>query len=362
MGAGSRDFPGSLKIAWDNLFSQRENLVVVLCGSVSAWIEKNLLENAGFVGRCSWVFQPGQLPLPDCLPFWGKRGQRISTLEKIKTLAVTGGVPRYLEEIDPSLTAEQNIHDLCFNSSGLLYREFEDIFNDTFGRRGERYRAICRALAGPARSLSEIGDELGVARGGILTDSLHELDSAGFITEDKPFSPTSGRALRTAKYRLSDNYLRFYLRYVEPERKAIADGLYKNRSLEALPAWDTVMGLQFENLVVNNSELLRERLGLANTPVLNAAPYFQNQTQRKKACQIDLLLRTKGSLYVVETKLRTSIPKTTIGEVQEKVARLKLPPGQSCRTALVYHGELEPGFVEEDGFDFIVPFESLLVR
>ena len=34
------DFAGKLKIAWDTLFAVHNQLIVILCGSVSAWIQK----------------------------------------------------------------------------------------------------------------------------------------------------------------------------------------------------------------------------------------------------------------------------------------------------------------------------------
>lgn len=359
MAMGDADFAGHLKIAWDNLFSRRKDLIVVLCGSMSSWIETNLLNSAGFVGRCSWVFTLPPMPLPECVPFWRGKAPRVPTLEKIKTLAVTGGVPRYLEEIDPAQTAEQNIHRLCFDPGGLLFREFDDLFSSVFSRRAARYREICRALSGPSKTLIELSSELDVGRGGIVTEALAELESAGFITADLPFEPATGTEQRSAKYRLSDNYTRFYLRYVDPERKRITKGLYRQRALETLPAWDTLMGLQFENLVLTNRDPLLRLIDLGNTPVLNAAPYFQSKTLRKEACQIDLLLRTKKSIYVVEIKLRNRIDRTCITDVQEKIRKLKLPKGTPCRTALVYHGELEPGLTDEDYFDYLVPFERM---
>ena len=115
MGQGDRDFAGHLKVAWDNLFSVRKDLVVVICGSVSSWIQRNILNNTGFVGRCSLTYSLEPLSLVDSLKFWGKKADRISPMEFIKMLSVTGGVPRYLEEIDPAETAEQNLHRLCLN-------------------------------------------------------------------------------------------------------------------------------------------------------------------------------------------------------------------------------------------------------
>jgi hypothetical protein len=92
MAMGEPDFAGHLKVAWDNLFSRRARLVLVLCGSVTSWIQDNILNQTGFVGRCSWQFRLPPLSLPSCNLFW--RGKEISAPEKLKVLSVTGGVPR----------------------------------------------------------------------------------------------------------------------------------------------------------------------------------------------------------------------------------------------------------------------------
>ena len=44
MGGYDKTFVGTLKIAWDKLFKKHDNVVVVLCGSVSSWIAENILE------------------------------------------------------------------------------------------------------------------------------------------------------------------------------------------------------------------------------------------------------------------------------------------------------------------------------
>ena len=362
MAVGDADFAGHLKTAWDMHFSKRQRLVVVLCGSVSSWIEQNILNNTGFVGRCAWQFRLGELSLPECVQFWGKRGARISVAEKLRLLSVTGGVPRYLEEINPARTAEQNIADLCFNPAGMLFNEFDSIFHDIFTRKAETYREIVRTLVAGARSVDQISAELDRARGGSLSASLMDLEQAGFITRDIPFDPETGRSRpRDARYRLSDNYLRFYLKYVDPVKARITKGLMKNTALEKLDAWDTIMGLQFENLVHANLDLLLALIGLDKKLVLNAGPYLQKQTLRRQGCQIDLLIRTRRSLYVFEIKFRKHIAASIVDEVREKVKRLKLPKGQSVRTGLIYCGDLGPEIDGRDDFDFLVSGESLMM-
>lgn len=361
MAAGDADFAEHLKTAWDNHFSKRPRLIVVLCGSVASWIEENILNHTAIVGCCTWQFRLGPLLLPECVQFWGKRGQRISTAEKLRLLAVTGGVPRYLEEIHPSRTAEQNIADLCFNPSGMLFSEFDSIFHDIFTRKAATYREIVRTLVEGPRGVDQISEELGRARGGSLSAALTDLELAGFITRDIPFDPETGRARPSdARFRLSDNYLRFYLKYVDPVKHRIAKGLLKNTQLETLDAWDTIMGLQFENLVLANLDLLLAHIELNKKLVLNAGPYAQKQTLRRKGCQIDLLIRSRRSLYIFEIKFRKRIAASVVEDVQEKVKRLKLPAGQSVRTGLIYCGELDPTIDERDDFDYLISAEALL--
>jgi AAA+ ATPase superfamily predicted ATPase len=360
LGGLDPDFPGHLKMAWDSMFKQHPKLVLVLCGSVSAWITKNILNNTGFVGRDSWDVLLDELPLRDCNRFWGKAGDRTSSYEKLAVLSVTGGVPKYLEELDPARSANENIRRLCFQREGFLFREFDQIFNDVFGKRAAGYKSVLECLSHGSRSVSEIGAALGKERSGHLSEHLDDLVQGGFLARDRVFDPRTIRPTRTEKYRLRDNYARFHLRYVAPRREAIEKGLLRGLSLDQLPEWDAVLGLQFENLVVNNVTALSRSLGLERTPLLAAAPYSQRPTARKKGCQIDLLLRTRHSLYVVEIKLRKSIPLSVVDEVREKALCLPLDRRLSVRTALVYEGTIDQAVATEGYFDYLIPFDQLL--
>lgn len=360
LGGFDPDFPGYLKTAWDTVFRKHPKLVLVLCGSVSAWITDNILNNTGFVGRDSWDILLEELPLRHCNRFWGQAGDRTSAAEKLRLLSVTGGVPKYLEELDPGLSADENIRRLCFQREGILFRDFDQIFSDVFGKRAGSYKTIVESLAHGSRTVSEISAALGKERSGHMTASLQDLMQGGFLARDAVFDPKTGHPARTEKYRLRDNYARFYLRYVAPRRESIEKGLLRGLSLDQLPEWDAVMGFQFENLVLNNVPELARHLGLGRTPLLAAAPYSQRATARKKGCQIDLLVRTRPALYVVEIKRRQSIAYSVVDEVREKVLRLPVDRRLSVRTALVYEGALDSRVETEGYFDFIIPFARLL--
>jgi hypothetical protein len=113
MGSKDPTFLPKLKTAWDRYFKQNPEFVLILSGSNSYWIAKNILSSTGFFGRISLTLLLEELPISECSAFWGNR-KKISAYEKFKVLSVTGGVPRYLEEIRSDLSGEANILRLSF--------------------------------------------------------------------------------------------------------------------------------------------------------------------------------------------------------------------------------------------------------
>lgn len=81
-------------------------------------------------------------------------------------LSVTGGIPRYLEEIDPSETAAENIRRLCFSPKGVLREDFVEMFADVITKAPMLASRVLRSLVDGPKSVSEIAAALGTARGG----------------------------------------------------------------------------------------------------------------------------------------------------------------------------------------------------
>lgn len=350
---GSEDplFLGKLKNAWDLHFKKNPQSMLILCGSASSWIEKNILSNTGFLGRISFTLTLDELPLNDCQRFWGKQSRQISALEKLKMLSVTGGIPRYLEEIDPRLDAESNIKNLCFTKGAFLVEEFERIFSTLFLRESESYQKIVRILADGSKEFTEISKELGVEHSGRIFQYIEELQLAGFVQRQWSWHLNTGLDSRLSRYRLSDNYLRFYLKYIEKYKTKIDRRSFDFKSLSALPVWESMMALQFENLVLNNRGFIWKTLGIKPEEILSENPFFQHQTKAQKGCQIDYLIQTRfGSLYICEIKFsKNPVSPSIIEEVQQKIDRIKKPKGLSCRPVLIHVGGVHSD-VEDSGF------------
>lgn len=362
MGKYDDSFAGFLKTAWDTQFSKHDRLIFIVAGSVSAWINRNIQRSKGYVGRISLDFTLPELPPSTCLRFWGRKLDRTSTGDILDVLAVTGGVPKYLNEIDPSLSPDENIRRLCYDPDGYLFKDFDRIFDDVFGASISAKKRILTLLAEKPASVSELALALGGDPNGHLSENLAELQEAGFIAGARGRNPVTGKDVREIRYRLRDNYTRFYLRYILPKKESIANGFYQYVPLERLPGWDVIMGLQFENLVLNNIAVLAPHIGLMGKTVESAAPYFRSGRKTGKGVQIDYLVQLPKCTYVIEIKRKRHITSAIEDQMQEKLDRLKLPRGRSVKLVLVYAGELDP-VVEENGFfDYLVPADRLLGR
>lgn len=350
-------FSDMVKIVWDNYWKKHDRLIVVLCGSISGWIKENFIDNGAFYGRRSLDMIVGELPLSQCVKFWGTAAGRIEPREMLDVLSVTGGVPRYLEEIAPSLSAVENIRKMAFRAKSILRTDFDEMFTDVVTRQSRLSGCVIRHLAEGAKTVTELAEALGMGKGGKLSSALGQLCEAGLVALDAGRNPETGAKIRERRYRIKDNYARFYLKYIEPAKDAIDDGSYAFASLSALEGWETVMGYSFENLIVNNYAELIPSLHLGNALIESAAPY---RRMGDSGVQIDLLIQTRRALYIVEIKRQREIGREVECEVEQKVERIGKHEGKSIRTSLVYEGHLAPIVEADDFFDSIVPVQDLM--
>ena len=59
---------------------------MVLCGSVSSWIDKKILKSKGFVGRPSLNLLVPELSMRECAAFWRRGGCKASTTDQARRM------------------------------------------------------------------------------------------------------------------------------------------------------------------------------------------------------------------------------------------------------------------------------------
>lgn len=349
-------FLSQLKSTWDRDFSKNPQLILIVSGSLSGWINQNILHSTGFLGRIDLDLTLDELTLQECKAFLAPAHDRIAPYELLKILAVTGGVPSYLEQIDATVPAEQNLMRLCFKPSGFLFREFENLFHDLFQKKNF-YRNLINAVADTALDLETIYQKLEIEKAGYVSAAIDDLIQAGFLARHHTWTIKSASQSKLSKIRISDNYTRFYFKCILPNKTKIERGI-----LQLPPGIYSIMGLQFENLVLKNRTSLWKILNLPADAVVMDGPYFQRETKQKKGCQIDYLIQCRyNMLYVVEIKFhKTTIKASVIQEVREKIDALSRPKGFSCRPVLIHVNGVEDAVAESEYFDEIIDFSTLL--
>lgn len=357
MGSKDPTFLGKLKTAWDLYFKNNPQLILIICGSISSWIEENILSSTGFMGRISLDIFLEELPLHECNEFWNAEQGRITAFDKLIVLSIMGGVPRYLEEILPNQSAETNIQRLCFQKEGFLFSEFERIFSDLFSTRSIIYKTIVERLADGPCELKDIYKALKVEKSGVISSYLNDLVTAGFVSHDFTWQLKTGQDSKLSHYRLKDNYLRFYLKFIEPNKKKI-----EKQGLKLLPQWQSAIGLQFENLVLSNRKTIQQIIGIDPSEIINDNPFFQRKTKNQSGCQIDYMIQTKfGTCYLCEIKFSSQeIKRNVIDEVKQKIRNLALPKNISIRPILIHVNGVDESVIENDFFSSIIDFNDLL--
>lgn len=144
--------------------------------------------------------------------------------------------------------------------------------------------------------------------------------------------------------------------HIEPVRGQIRSGV----KIARLPALEATLELQLKNLVLSNLPQVMEAPKMDPHPLRTASPYFQNETRRQKACQIDLLIDTTSTVHLCAIRYGRRLGRSVADEVNDQAQRLRIRRGKSLRRVLIYLGELSSGLASCGAFEQRVPFERWL--
>ncbi len=361
MAAGKTELVSLVKFFWDTRWKNNPRLMLVLCGSIAAFMLKHIVHSQALHNRKTLEIKLQPLPAIEAKRFF--KGQR-SDFEIAKFLMIFGGIPKYLEQIDPSRSLFDNVNRLCFQKHGFFLTELETVFKEQF-KVVRNYERIVRTLSQKSCAKEELADLLTMASGGGLTSYIQALEQADFIKTFSPFS-VLGKGRKTRRLVLWDEWLRFYFSWVEPHRSIIEmntePGLFDRITGGSL---DPYFGLCFEQMCIKNLPQLFANLGIDFHQVLGFGPYFSQRTLKKEGdegLQIDLLVCRKGRvLTLVECKFTNEpVGISVIDEVERKVRFLKPLANYTIERVLITAGGATAGLKNNDYFHQIVGLNALL--
>ncbi|NGX60694.1 MAG: hypothetical protein K940chlam9_00161 [Chlamydiae bacterium] len=289
---------------WNTEWSYRQNIKLIVCGSAASWILDNIVNARGGLHNrltASILLKPFQIQ--EAREFLVNNSHKMHPMQILDLYLVTGGIPFYLQAVEKGVSAEQNVNQLCFTSTGLLFQEFDRLYHSLFAD-SEAYIEIIRTIAKQPQGVEQKSLEKRLklsSSGGTLTKRLSELEAAGFIVSFVPF----GQKKKGIYYRIIDEYTLFYLKWIEPVsnriKLATAQSNYWQSKCRSAP-WKSWVGYAFEACCYKHIDQIAQALKIHTGFEVGTWRYVPKSTH-EKGIQIDLLLdRDDGIINIIEVK------------------------------------------------------------
>jgi AAA+ ATPase superfamily predicted ATPase len=190
--------------------------MLVLCGSSISTMESDVLgHESPLYGR-----RTGQI---DLQPFSFQQAQTIIEYDiedAIQSFAVTGGTPMYLTLFDYTQSLDANIQQEMLSPTAVLYNEPEFLLRTEL-RTPARYMSILEAVATGHTTPNEIAGATGIGSGP-LSKYLQTLRRLRLVAREVPVTASAKQSKRS-RYHVADEFLRFWFRFVEPNRSSIEE-------------------------------------------------------------------------------------------------------------------------------------------
>lgn len=215
------DLPFKLQAAWDHQLKNKP-IMLVLSGSHVGMMEEDVLApRSPLYGRATGLLKMPPLPFKDVRALF----PNYDIASCVALYSVLGGVPYYLERIDPALSVPDNIIEKVMGWSALVQDEPRVLLHDYFRQPGN-YLSIIGQVARSVHSPKKMAGNLDL-KPATVSNYLHTLVKLGLIRREVPATERHPERSRKSRYQVADPYLRFYYRFLEPQLANVARGAYK---------------------------------------------------------------------------------------------------------------------------------------
>lgn len=218
LGKADKAFPSVFQRIWDTAL-KNQNVEVILCGSlIQMMMEQTLSYASPLYGRRTGQIRLGQIPYAHYQQFF----PQLTETERILYYAVTGGVPKYIELFRPCADIYAAIEKNVLLPQSFLYEEPEFLLRREVQEVGSYFSIIRAVAAGRTRS-SQIASQLSISPTS-LSKPLKTLCDLDILEREVPATEANPETSKKGQYRIKDNFIAFWFRFVYPMRSFIEGG------------------------------------------------------------------------------------------------------------------------------------------
>lgn len=269
---------------WNGWGCHRDNMMLIVCGSATSWIQDKLIDNyGGLYGRVSAVpIKLKPFTLKECESFYKSRGIRMSRYDIVQSYMAFGGIPYYMNMLESGKSIDQNINRLFFEDDAPLKDEFIRLFSSVFSNPQQMMKIISVLnLRHSGFTRAELNSRTGLDNNGKFSDMLRALIASDFVVKYTPF----GLGERCAHYRLADPFCRFYLHWVVSRDKLPID-FWQGDASQAIVSW---RGVAFEEICFRHVSQIKRALGIGGI-VTKESSWAYRGNDETDGTQIDMLI------------------------------------------------------------------------
>ncbi len=306
------DFKAALDLFWNTYASTKNDLILIVCGSATSWILKNMVKDeGGFYNRLTRKIHLLPFSLSECLKLNDYFDLKYNKNQVAECYMIFGGIPYYWNLLDKNLSIPQNIDNLFFKESGELHDEYEALFKSLFSSKG-KHREIIEALVKKESGMrrKELAKFKNIGDGKSLTNTLEELKECGFIREYDNYKTS----INNKFYQVIDPFVLFANSFLV--KKEFDEWM----SFINTPSFYSWSGHAFEILCLNNIDSIKKALGISG---VMTKVYSWRSKFSEKGAQIDLLIHRKDMVINV-CEMKYSVGEFAITKDYEDNLRNKL--------------------------------------
>ena len=288
-------FVNALGHFWNNWAAWRNNVKLIVCGSATSWMTKNLLDSRGGLhNRLTNTMWLKPFSLSESKEYLQKAGFRWTSATIAQCYMVMGGVPYYFSLLDKNKSFAENIDQLFFSKNGELKMEYRRLYGSLF-RNPDRYTKVIELLSQKRKGMTR-GEISASGVSGRLSVILDDLVQCGFIDCTNVLGAQNKINSRNAIYRLTDFYSIFYMDFC---KEKTTDEHYWTHMM-GTPKINTWFGLAFERLCMAHIDQIKRSLGISG---IHTEYYSWRSKKSQPAAQIDLLIeRVDDMINLCEIK------------------------------------------------------------
>ncbi len=218
LGKANKAFPSILQKAWDEMLSSA-NLMLIVCGSLINMMTTQVLNyDSPLYGRRTAQIRLKQIDFS----YYKDFDESLSVDDQIQQYAVTGGVPKYIELFKKEKDIYTAIKNNVLSTNSFLYAEPEFLLQKEVSEIGS-YFSVLKTIAAGNHKLGKIATTLEVSQTS-LTSYIKTLIDLDIIEREVPITEENPEKSKMGLYRIKDNFIEFWFKYVYPNRSLIESG------------------------------------------------------------------------------------------------------------------------------------------